>query len=121
MKFYEVQKNLVVSEHGAMEDITLFNPAWWNKLPAKYQGIIRAAFKEVVPGLEKRAVAGQKAALEHIKKSGINVRVAGVKERAKMRSMMFEDAQKAYIGRAKETGKSLMALYGKEYSRLTNN
>jgi|TARA_B110000483_G_scaffold66970_1_gene83734 C4-dicarboxylate-binding protein DctP len=121
MKFYEVQKNLVVSEHGAMEDITLFNPAWWNKLPSKYQDVIITAFKEVVPGLEKRAVAGQKAALEHIKKSGINVRVAGVKERAKMRSMMFDDAQKAYIGRAKDTGKSLMALYGKEYSRLTNN
>jgi len=119
MKFYEVQKYLVISEHGAMEDITLFNPTWWKKLPAKYQTVIRNAFKEVVPGLEKRAVAGQAAALEHIKKSGINIRVAGAAERAKMRAMMFGQAKKAYIERAKDTGTALMALYGKEYARLT--
>ena len=119
MKFYEVQKNLVVSEHGAMEDIVLFNPTWWNKLPTKYQGIITSTFKEVIPGLEKRAVAGKNAALEHIKKSGINIRVASLKERAKMRAMMFEDAKKAYIERAKDVGNSLMSLYSSEYSRIT--
>ena len=119
MKFYEVQKNLVVSEHGAMEDIVLFNPSWWNKLPTNYQNIIRATFKEVIPGLEKRAIAGQKAALDHIKKSGIKVRVAGSTERMKMRDMMFDDAKKAYIERAKDIGSSLMSLYGSEYSRLT--
>jgi tripartite ATP-independent transporter DctP family solute receptor len=119
MKFYEVQKHLVISEHGAMEDIALFNPKWWKKLPAKYKAVIRDAFKEVVPGLEKRAVAGQSAALAHIKKSGINIRVAGAAERAKMRSMMFENAKSAYIARAKDTGNSLMSLYAKEYSRLT--
>ena len=117
MKFYEVQKYLVVSEHGAMEDITLFNPGWWNKLPAKYQTIIIEAFKEVVPGLEKRAAAAQNAALDAIKKSGINIRVADSSERAKLRSIMFDKAKKAYINRAKDTGKSLMSLYEKEYNK----
>jgi len=119
MKFYEVQKNLVVSEHGAMEDIVLFNPSWWGKLPENYQNIIRSTFMEVIPGLEKRAIAGQKAALDHIKKSGINVRVASSTERMKMRDMMFNDAKKAYIDRAKDTGSALMSLYGSEYTRLT--
>jgi C4-dicarboxylate-binding protein DctP len=119
MKFYEVQKHLVISEHGAMEDIALFNPTWWKKLPGKYQEVIKNAFKEVVPGLEKRAVAGQAAALDHIKKSKIKVRVAGPTERAKMRSLMFGKAKTAYIARAKDTGKSLMSLYEKEYARLT--
>jgi hypothetical protein len=32
---------------------------------------------------------------------------------------MFEQAQTDYIARAKDTGKSLMSLYSKEYSRLT--
>jgi len=116
MKFYEVQKNLVVSEHGAMEDIVLFNPSWWNKLPANYQSIIMDTFKEVIPGLEKRASAGQKAALDHIKKSGINVRVASSEERSKMRNMMFDDAKKAYIERAGDVGNSLMSLYASEYA-----
>ena len=120
MKFYEVQKNLVVSEHGAMEDIVLFNPSWWNKLPGNYQSIIMDTFKEVIPGLEKRASAGQKAALDHIKKSGINIRVASLDERTKMRNMMFEDAKKAYIERAGDIGNSLMSLYSSEYAKLNN-
>ena len=117
MKFYEVQKYLVVSEHGAMEDITLFNPSWWNKLPVNYQNIIVEAFKEVVPGLEKRASAAQNSALDSIKKSGINVRVADKKEREKLRSVMFDKARSAYINRAKNVGKSLMSLYNTEYNK----
>ena len=119
MFFYEVQKNLVVSEHGAMEDIVLFNPNWWSGLPKNYQNIITSTFKEVIPGLEKRAIAGKNSALEHIKKSGINIRVASTQERAKMRAIMFEDAKKAYIERAKDVGNSLMSLYSAEYSRIT--
>jgi len=108
---------LVVSEHGAMEDITLFNPSWWNKLPVNYQNIIVEAFKEVVPGLEKRASAAQNSALDSIKKSGINVRVADKKEREKLRSVMFDKARSAYINRAKNVGKSLMSLYNTEYNK----
>jgi len=119
MKFYEVQKHLVVSEHGAMEDIVLFNPAWWNKLPAKYQTIIRDVFREVVPGLEERAVAGQKAALKFIKGKGIDVRVAGEAERARMRQMTYGPTKKAYIERAKGSGQALIDMYEKEYRRLT--
>jgi len=119
MKFYEVQKYLVVSEHGAMEDIVLFNPAWWNKLPAKYQAIITAAFLEVVPGLEDRAVAGQKAALEFIKGKGINVRVADKAERTSMRDMTYNHTKTAYVARAKDNGQALIDMYEKEYKRLT--
>jgi C4-dicarboxylate-binding protein DctP len=119
MKFYEVQKYLVVSEHGAMEDIVLFNPAWWNKLPAKYQAVIKDVFMEVIPGLEDRAVAGQKAALDFIKGKGINVRTAGKAERADMRNMTYDHTKKAYVQRAKDNGQALIDMYEKEYKRLT--
>lgn len=119
MKFYEVQKNLVISEHGAMEDIVLFNPTWWQKLPAKYQVIIREAFLEAVPGLEDRAVAGQKSALDFIKGKGVNVRVAGASERAEMRNMTYDQTKKAYVERAKGNGQDLINMYENEYKRLT--
>lgn len=118
MKFYEVQKYLVVSEHGAMEDIALFNPAWWNKLPAKYRQIILTAFKEVVPEMEKDKAAAQMVALDVIKAGGTNVRVAGTAERASMRAMMYPKARAAYLARAGDEGKALIALYEAEYKRV---
>lgn len=121
MKFYEVQKNLLISEHGAMEDIALFNPGWWNKLPAKHRAVIIAAFKEVVPKMERDKAAAQKVALDVIKGAGVNVRVAGAAERAAMRSLMYPKARAAYLARAGAEGKALIDLYEAEYKRIVGN
>ena len=63
MKFHEVQKYLVVSNHGAMEDVVLFNPAWWNGLPEGHRKIITETFIEVRPEVEamKKEATGQGA------------------------------------------------------------
>jgi C4-dicarboxylate-binding protein DctP len=115
MKFYEVQKNLVVSGHGAMEDVALFNPTWWKGLPAKYRTIITDAFVEVIPALRAHKAKAVAGALTKIKASGINVRTAGAAEKAKLRAMMYPRARKAYIQRAGKTGKELIAVYEKAY------
>ncbi len=71
MKLYEVQKYLVVSEHGAMEDVVLFNPAWWNGLPDNYRTIIKEAFIEVIPELQAHKINAVKDAFDVISASGI--------------------------------------------------
>ena len=38
-----MQKNLLVTDHGAITEVILMNPAWYNKLPANYQEIVKAA------------------------------------------------------------------------------
>ncbi len=118
MKFHEVQKHLVVSEHGAMEDVALFNPGWWNKLPAKHRAVIIAAFKEVVPQMEKDKAAAQKVALDAIKGAGVKVRVAGNAERAAMRAVMYPKGRAAFLERAGAEGKVLIDLYEAEYKRV---
>lgn len=118
MKFYEVQKYLVISEHGAMEDVVLFNPAWWNSLPEKYRTIISQAFVEVVPALREHKAKAVAAALEVIKKSDINVRVASDEEKAQLRTKMYDKARSAYIERAGDAGKDLIAVYEKAYAEL---
>ncbi len=118
MKFYEVQKYLVISEHGAMEDVVLFNPAWWNSLPEKYRDIITASFKEVVPALRVHKAKAIETALATIKNSKINVRVASAEERAALRDKMYDKARAAYIARAGDAGKKLIAVYEKAYSDL---
>ncbi len=120
MKFYEVQKNILLSNHGAMEDVILFNPAWWNNLPAKYQTVITDTFQEVIPELIAHKAKGVASALEEIKASGANVREVSEAEKTELRAAMFPAAKKAYLDRAGEEGAALMAIYEKEHAASGN-
>lgn len=119
MRFDEVQEHLVVSEHGAMEDIVLFNPDWWNSLPAEYQDIITAAFLEVIPDLRAHKTAAIAESLAAITEGGTDVRVADAEERAAFRDAMFGPASAAYAANTGEAGQALLDLYQSEYDALT--
>lgn len=116
MRFYEVQDYLVVSEHGAMEDILLFNPTFWESLPTDYQDIIVEAFAEVVPDLIAHKAAAVAEALDVISETEINVRVASPEERAEMRELMYGPASEAYIERAGDEGQALLDIYEAQMS-----
>ncbi|MDF9302023.1 TRAP transporter substrate-binding protein [Tritonibacter mobilis] len=111
MKFYEVQKNLVVSDHGAMEDVVLFNPMFWESLTPEYQTVITEAFAEVIPDLTAHKAAAVDEALEVIKGAGTNVRVASPEERAELREMTWGPASEAYLAKAGDQGAALLAAY----------
>jgi len=118
MKFQEVQKNVVVTEHGATEDLVLFNSAWWSKLPAEHRATIAKAFEEVRPEVEKLKEAASDAALDTIKGAKANVRIAEEAERAKLRDKMTPAARAAYLERAGAEGKKLLELFDQERKRL---
>jgi tripartite ATP-independent transporter DctP family solute receptor len=119
MKFHEVQKHLVVTEHGAMEDVFLVNPAWWGKLPPGHRDAIVRSLEEVRPQTEKAKEAAQQASLELIKSSGkISVRIADEAERQRLRDIMVPKARDAYLERSGAEGKKLMQLYEQEAKRL---
>ncbi len=119
MKFYEVQKYLVVSNHGAMEDLILFNPKWWNGLPAGHRKIITDAFIEVRPEVEKMKEEAAAKALELIKASGkVEIRELSDDERKKWRKEMEPKAEAAYIERAGAEGKKALSLYHEQLKSL---
>jgi C4-dicarboxylate-binding protein DctP len=118
MKFYEVQKYLVVSDHGAMEDVILFNPMFWDSLPGEYQTVIKDAFAEVIPDLTAHKAAAVEAALETVKESGTNVRIADEEERAKFRDVMFAPASAAYVAKTGDAGQALLDTYTAAYDAL---
>lgn len=118
MKFYEVQKYLVVSDHGAMEDVILFNPMFWDSLPGEYQTVIKDAFAEVIPELTAHKAAAVEAALETVKESGTNVRIADEEERAKFREVMFAPASAAYVAKTGDAGQALLETYTAAYDAL---
>ncbi len=118
MKYYEVQKNLVVSDHGAMEDVILFNPAWWNSLPEKDQKIITETFQEVIPDLIKHKAAAVQDALEDVKAHGMNVRVMPDEQKAEFRAKMYPATRAAFIDRTGEDGQKLIDTYEAEYKKV---
>jgi C4-dicarboxylate-binding protein DctP len=119
MKFHEVQKYLVVSNHGAMEDVVLFNPAWWNALPAGHRKVITDAFIEIRPEVEKMKNEAQDKALETIKASGkVEIRTMGEAERKQFRDAMAPKSQDAFLQRAGAEGKKALETYEAERKRL---
>lgn len=118
MKYMEVQKNLVVSNHGAMEDVVLFNTAWWNGLPAAHRTVITTAFIEGSAMLEKLKGEAHNEALEKIKAAGVSVRVLGDDERKAWRKVMAPAAEAAYVARTSDEGKKALEVYHAEMKRL---
>jgi len=120
MKYYEVQKNLVVTEHGVMEDIVLFNPGWWKSLPANYQQTIIKTLDEVRPEVEKNKEAAQQVALETIRKAGVQVRTADEAERQRLGQAMYARSKAAYLERAGAEGQKVVGLYEAEIKKVGN-
>ncbi len=120
MKFYEVQDNLVVSGHGALEDVVLFNPTFWDGLPDEYKTIIREEFEAVIPDLVAHKAGAVEAAFEEIKASGISVREASEEEKAALREVMYPAGRAAYVERAGEEGERLVEIYEAAYEEATN-
>ncbi len=118
MRYNEVQENLVVSEHGANEDIVMFNTAWWNGLPEEYRTVIREAFDEVRPKVEEIKEASQATARERLEAAGMNVRDLTDEERATLREMMYPRARDAYVAQAGAAANRLVEIYENEYERI---
>jgi C4-dicarboxylate-binding protein DctP len=119
MKFFEVQKNVLVTDHGAITEVILMNPAWFNKLPDNYKTIVKAAFAEVAPQVEREKAADAAKSLEFFKQRGLNVKIADEAERSKLRAMTYPKAREAYIGMAGPAGKEMIELYEKELASLS--
>lgn len=119
MKYFEVQKHLLISEHGANEDVVLFNPAWWASLPADYQDVITQAFVEVRPKVEKIKEAAQATALATIKDSGMDVVELDDAQRLAFREAMYAPSRDAYLAGAGDAGPAIVAVYEDEYARIT--
>jgi len=121
MKFYEVQDYLVLTEHGAMEDVVLFNPMWWDALPEEYRAVIEGAFEEVIPALREHKAEAVEAALEAIDESSdIEIREASEEEKSAMRDATYDAAVAAYLDRAGDEGAALIEVYESEYADISS-
>jgi tripartite ATP-independent transporter DctP family solute receptor len=87
-KFYEVQKNLVLTHHQYNPQSAIISKKVWDTLTPEQQTILREAANEAA--VYERGIAREKAtaALEELKKSGMEVTELPAEELAKMRETL---------------------------------
>lgn len=118
MKFDEVQKELVITDHGAMEDFVLFSPMFWDSLPDEHKKTITDTFHEVIPELVEHKNAAVAAALEDVRTRGnVNIREASEEERQALRDATYEPTVKAYLQMAGDEGQALIDIYETEIAK----
>lgn len=118
MKFDEVQKELVITDHGAMEDFVLFSPMFWDSLPDEHKKTITDTFHEVIPELVEHKNAAVAAALEDVRSRGnVNIREADQAERQALRDATYDATVAAYLDMAGDEGKALIEIYETEYAK----
>jgi C4-dicarboxylate-binding protein DctP len=119
MKFFEVQKYAVLSEHGTMIEVNLANPRWFSRLPKNYQTIVKTTFAEVASQAEESRLEDSRKALETFKKSGLNIRAVDEAERARLRALVYPAARDAYISTSGAGAKDMIELYEKELIKVS--
>lgn len=73
MKFYEVQTDMTISNHGYLGYALLFGKTFWDSLPAKYQEAITKAADTAVKFEREQSIASEAGMIEQIKASGTKV------------------------------------------------
>lgn len=73
MKFYEVQKYLMLSEHAYLGHVLIFSSDWFNKLPEDIQEILVTKGREIAKWQRQAVQEEETKYLETIKASGTKV------------------------------------------------
>ncbi|MDA3919439.1 MAG: TRAP transporter substrate-binding protein [Salinisphaera sp.] len=70
MKFYEVQSDMMLSNHGFLGDILVFNKAWFDGLPAGQQQILKSSAHDARDYERKQTLERRQQYLNQIRDSG---------------------------------------------------
>lgn len=115
MKFFEVQDYLALSNHGAIENVVLFNPAVWDGLDPALQEAISSSLSEIIPEMiAHKAAAGEKA-LQAIRAADVTVIELSAEQLATLRERMFPAARDAFLERSGAEGAALFEAYQAAY------
>ena len=108
MKFFEVQKYLIESNHGVTVTHVLASKKWWDRLPADLGKIVREVFVDAEEVFWNESMKGDEEAIQVMKKAGLQFIKIPPEERARFRKAT-EGVKNVYINRI-EKGKMLVYL-----------
>jgi tripartite ATP-independent transporter DctP family solute receptor len=85
MKFYEVQKYLILSSHAYLGHVLMYSKTWFDALPKDQQKILVDTGRELAPWQRNGVVEGEAGYLKKIKEFGTQVTEFSDAEKARMR------------------------------------
>jgi TRAP-type transport system periplasmic protein len=112
-KFYEVQKNLALTNHQYNPQSVLMSKKFWDSLSAAERKIVTEAAQESAKFQRKQARDQIAAALDNIKKNGVQVTELPAAEVDKMRDKLRPVTAKYAVNVGQETVKELQAALEK--------
>ena len=118
MNFHEVQQYLLLSAHGVVENVVLFNPGYMASLSEQDQQVIRDTFVELSPVLGEAKSLNQDQAFEEISSAGLTIRELSSEERTELRDLMYPTARDAFLTQSGEPGATLVELYESTYESI---
>ncbi|MGE0097332.1 MAG: TRAP transporter substrate-binding protein [Hydrogenophaga sp.] len=112
-KFYEVQKHLVLSNHQYNPQSVIISKKFWDTLDAAQKKIIADAAVEAARYQREQARGQVTAALDNMKKNGMQVTELPAAELSKLRDLMRPVTAKYAVNVGQETVKELQAELAK--------
>jgi len=96
MKFYEVQKYLLLSEHAYLGHVLIFGDEWFNSLPEDIQKILYETGREVAVWQRAEVQKEETKYLQNIKAFGTEILELSDEEREKMKEAT-KDVHQEYV------------------------
>jgi C4-dicarboxylate-binding protein DctP len=115
MKFYEVQKYLILSSHAYLGHVLMYSKSWYDGLPKDLQKILADTGRELAPWQRNGVMEGEGGYLKKIKEFGTHVTEFSDSEKARMR----EATRPVYKVAEGIIGKDLIDKAGREIDRLS--
>ncbi|MBI3089193.1 MAG: TRAP transporter substrate-binding protein [Candidatus Tectomicrobia bacterium] len=117
MKFFEVQKYLIESDHGVIVIYDLVSKKWWDRLPADLQKIIQEVFIEAEKVTWAESKKTDEEAIQIMKKAGLQFIKISPEERARFRKATA-GVKNVYVNRI-EKGKMLVDLLEADIAKFS--
>lgn len=87
MKFYEVQKYLLLSEHAYLGHVLMFSKNWFDSLPQDIQQLLVETGRELAAWQRQAVAEEEQVYLQTIRDSGVEIITLSDEERAKMKEV----------------------------------
>lgn len=107
-RFYEVQKHGTVTPYFSVWYHVYVNPAWWEKLPAAQKEAIQKAARKAELAAFDVTEATAAAAVEELKKKGMNVHVNSAADDEAWKKVMQKPVLDEFLKLAPQDGKKLL-------------
>jgi len=117
MKFYEVQKDLMMTNHGNLDQVFMVSKRWYDGLSDDCQADLTKAVEKGSKTVVEKTEELEKTGLASMKQAGVDVIDLDEDQIAALRKDALPAAKKAYLDETGDQGQAVLSAVSAEISR----